>query len=174
MEKIIKGKGYLLRSFKRADYKILAQKINHKDIYRYTLNIPYPYTKNDAKKWLNKIVQQYKRKSPHGFHLAIEIKGEVAGCISLMKIEYGHKAEIGYWLAKEYWGQGIMSGVVSKILTLGFKEFKLKKIYACVLIENKSSYRVLINNGFIKEGLLIQHTKKDGKLMDVYLLAKFK
>ena len=174
MKKIIKGKNFLLRPFKKPDYKVLARKINHKDIYRYTLHIPYPYKTSDAVKWLNRIVNQYKRKSPTNFHLAVDIDSEVSGCVSLMKIEPGHKAEIGYWLAKEYWGQGIMSNAVSKILTLGFREFKLKKVYAYVFLNNKGSYKVLIKNGFKKEGLLIQHTKKDGKLRDEYLLAKIK
>lgn len=174
MKKIIKGKGFILRSFKKTDYKMLAKKINYKDIYRYTLNIPYPYKTSDAIKWVNRIVNQYKKKSPTNFHLAIEIDSEVTGCVSLKKIEYGHKAELGYWLAKQYWHKGIMSEAVAQIISLGFKKFKLKKIFACVIVGNTASLKVLAKNGFKKEGLLIQHVKKDGKLKDEYILSKYK
>ncbi|MCH7492798.1 GNAT family N-acetyltransferase [Patescibacteria group bacterium] len=174
MKKIIKGQGFTLRPFNKTDYKILAKKINHRDIYRHTLNIPYPYRESDAKKFLNKILNEYKKKESDGYHLAVIIDDEIAGSVGLMKIERGHKAEIGYWLAKDHWGKGIMPLTIKKIVTMGFRDFKLKKIYAYVMVANRRSYQVLIKNGFKKEGLLIQHVKKDGKLKDEYILGKYK
>lgn len=171
---VIKGNGFTLRPLKKTDYRILARKINDRNIYRYTLNIPYPYTLADARKWLSKIVKQYKQKPATGFHLAIVIDGELAGCVSLMKIEKNHKAELGYWLAREHWGRGITSRAVAAMVKLGFRKFGLKKIYAYVFVKNKASYKVLLKNGFKKEGLLIQHVKKDGKLEDEYIVAKYK
>lgn len=163
-----------MRPLKKSDYKILARKINDRTIYRYTTNIPYPYSVNDAKKWLNKVMRRYRSRLPDAYDQAIEIGGELGGSISLMKIEKNHKAEMGYWLAREYRGQGIMSKAVAAMVKLGFRKFGLKKIYAYVFVKNKGSYRVLIKNGFKKEGLLIQHVKKDGKLQDEYILAKYK
>ena len=61
-----------------------------------------------------------------------------------------------------------------ELVRIGFREFKLKKIYANIFTRNKASYRVLAKNGFVKEGLLIQHTKKDCKLLDEYIVAKYK
>ncbi|MFA6098678.1 MAG: GNAT family N-acetyltransferase [Patescibacteria group bacterium] len=175
MAKKIKNKiNYLLRPFKKSDYKILVRKINHRDIYRNTLHIPYPYKEQDAKKWITEILRRYKSKSPGSYNLAIEVDGEVSGGISLKNIEKEHKAEIGYWLAREYWGQGIMSSAVADMTALGFKKFKLRKVYAYVFTRNKASLRVLVKNGFKKEGLLIQHTKKDGKLLNEFILAKYK
>ena len=174
MRKVIKGQGFILRPFKRTDYKILAKKINHRDVYRYTRNIPYPYKESDAKKFLNSILSEYKKKNINSYHLAIIINNEIAGSVSFIKIEPGHKAEIGYWLAKDHWGKGIMLVAVKKIVAIGFKDFKLNKIFAHVLVANKRSYKVLIKNGFKKEGLLIQHVKKDGKLKDEYILGKYK
>ena len=170
---IIRGHGFILRPLKKSDYKILANKINDRGIYRNTLNIPFPYTPAYAKKWLNKVIKQYQHKPVTGFHLAIVIASELAGCVSLMKIEKNHKAELGYWLAREHWGQGIMSKAVAAMVKLGFGTFRLKKIYAYVFVENTGSYRVLIKNGFKKEGLLIQNVKKDGKLKDEFILAKY-
>ncbi|MFA5135650.1 MAG: GNAT family protein [Patescibacteria group bacterium] len=175
MKKIVlPGNGFVLRPFQQGDYAALAEKINDRDIYRFTLQIPYPYSKKDGKAFIKTVLQQYKKKAAEHFHLAIDINGELSGCVSLMNIEKGHKAEIGYWLAKEQWGKGIMSNAVSKMVSVGFRHFKLRKIYAYVFTNNKRSYSVLAKNGFKKEGLLIQHTKKAGKLMDEYILATIK
>jgi len=174
MKKSITGKGFILRPFKKTDYKVLAKKINHRDIYRNTLHIPYPYKESDAVTWLKKIVNQYKKKSQTNFHLAIEVDNEVSGCVSLMQIEPGHKAELGYWLAKQNWRQGIMSQAVAQMVRVGFKKFKLKKIYAYIMTKNVASLKVLRKNGFYKEGLLVQHVKKDGKLKDEYVLVKYR
>lgn len=46
---IIKSKKFILRPYKKWDEKSLQKNINDKDIYRYTLRIPYPYTMKDAK-----------------------------------------------------------------------------------------------------------------------------
>ena len=170
----IKGDGFLLRSLEKADTAVLAKKINNRNIYRYTMNIPYPYKIRDARKWLDKVVRQYRLTKSDSFNLAIEIDGELSGGIGVNKIIIGHKAEMGYWLSEEHWGKGIMTRVVAKMTAYCFKKFRLKKIYAYVFVQNTGSYRVLAKNGFKKEGLLIQHVKKDGKLKDEYAMAKYK
>ena len=43
-----------------------------------------------------------------------------------------HRAEIGYWLAKPFWGQGIMTAVVRRACQYAFEEFGLVKIIAHV------------------------------------------
>ncbi len=164
---------FLLRPFRKSDDKILARRINDWSIYRYTMNIPYPYSVRDARKFLRKVIAQYRQRSSMGLHLVIDIDDELAGSVSLVKIEKGHKAELGYWLAKEYRGQGIVSRAVAEMVKIGFNKLKLKKIYAYVFTNNTASYRVLVKNGFKKEGLLIQHVKKNGKLKDEYILAKY-
>lgn len=173
-KKNIRKSDFKLRPLRKSDYKILAEKINDRTIYRNTVAIPYPYSVPDAKKWLNKVMRRYRSKLPDAYDLAIEIGGELGGSISLMKMAKGHMAEMGFWLEKKLRGQGIMTQAVDGMVKIGWHKFKLKKIYAYVFTENKGSYRVLEKNGFKKEGLLVQHVKKDGKLKDEYILAKYK
>ncbi|KAM0988588.1 hypothetical protein ACFX13_012757 [Malus domestica] len=69
------------------------------------------------------------------------------------------RAEIGYALAAEYWGQGIVIRAVKMAITEGFNEFTdLVRMQALVLIENKASQRVLEKLGFHMEGLLREYT----------------
>jgi len=95
---IIITKSFILRPFKQSDVKNLAKNINDKTIYNNTLHIPYPYKLKDAKEWLAKTVQQYRKKKPRNFHLAIEIKGGVVGCVSLMeyRVVIKQRLDIGW------------------------------------------------------------------------------
>ena len=170
---IIKSKKFILRPFKRGDENSLRENINNKKIYRNTLDIPYPYTLKDAKDWISRNLREMRRKKPTMINLVIDINGEVAGGIGLNKIE-GHKAEIGYWLAEKYWGQGIMTQAVKLMTKFGFEKLKLKRIYAYVFSFNKASKRVLEKAGYKFEGILRKNTKKDNRFIDDYLFAKAK
>ena len=170
---IIKSKKFILRPFKRGDESSLKENINSKKIYQNTLNIPYPYTLKDAKDWIAKNLKEMKKRKPNMINFAIDINGEVVGGIGLNKIE-GHKAEIGYWLAEKYWGQGIMTQAVKLVTEFGFKKLKLKRIYAYVFSWNKASMKVLEKAGYKLEGILRKDVKKNNKFIDTYLFAKVK
>jgi RimJ/RimL family protein N-acetyltransferase len=86
-------------------------------------------------------------------------------------ISKSHRAEIGYWLAKPYWGRGIMTAVVKKACEFAFSEWKLVKISAEVFAFNPGSARVLEKCGFEQEGYLKKQHKKDGQWIDVKLYA---
>ena len=170
---IIKSKKFILRPFKRGDESSLKENINSKKIYQNTLNIPYPYTLKDARDWIAKNLKEMKKRKPNMINFAIDINGEVVGGIGLNKIE-GHKAEIGYWLAEKYWGQGVMTQAVKLVTEFGFKKLKLKRIYAYVFSWNKASMKVLEKAGYKLEGILRKDVKKNNKFIDTYLFAKVK
>ncbi|XOU94630.1 MAG: GNAT family N-acetyltransferase [Candidatus Kerfeldbacteria bacterium] len=169
---LIITKKFTLRPFKKTDAKDIAKFINDKTIYMNTLHIPYPYRLKDAKEWLAKIIPQYRKEKSRSFHLAIEINKEVVGCVGLMEIQGGHKAELGYWLARKHWKKGIMSEAVKEMILYGFKRFVLVRIYAHVFKHNKSSQKILIKNGFKKEGIAKKGIIKDSKFLDEILFAK--
>ena len=100
--------------------------------------------------------------------------GVLVGGIGYHNLELGrsHRAELGYWLAKPYWGQGIMTGAVKRVTDLAFSEFDLVRVTAHVFAFNGGSARVLEKAGFQFEGLLRSHYKKDGKIFDGKLYAK--
>ncbi|MFA5051761.1 MAG: GNAT family protein [Patescibacteria group bacterium] len=174
MKYVIKTKRFTLRPYRKSDALSLARNINDPLIYRYTLHIPYPYRLSDATKWFKKIIPEYRKTRPTCIHFAIEMDGEVAGCVGLSNIEPRHKTEIGYWLARRYWGQGIVPEAVKLVTAFAFKKMKLRRVYAYTFVPNKQSARVLQKDGFKREGLLVEATKKDGKLRDEYIWAKVK
>lgn len=62
-------------------------------------------------------------------------------------------AEIGYDLMPDYWGRGIATEAVQRIISWGFKEMGLNRIQADAMVHNEASARVLEKLGFAEEGL---------------------
>ena len=168
----LKGKNFILRPLKRGDAKALAKNGNNKEVYRNTLRIPYPYTLEEARKWIEKNIRENKKKERKMINFAIDIDGELAGMVGLSGIEKEHKAELGYWLGEDYRGRGIVTEAIKLTERHGFKDLKLKRVQAHVFSFNKASVRVLEKNNYKLEGLLRKDVKKDGKYIDVYAYSK--
>lgn len=106
----------------------------------------------------------------------IEIDGRAVGGIGLRPGEDVHRltAEFGYWLAEEFWDQGIMSEVVIAFVDYCFANFPLNRIFAAAYANNPASARVLEKAGFVLEGRLRKNVIKDEKILDSLLYAKTK
>lgn len=71
--------------------------------------------------------------------------------------EFGYdakKIELGYELNKQYWGQGIMSEAVIKILRYGFDVMEAQRIEAATDGINERSHKLLKQLGFTQEACL--------------------
>jgi RimJ/RimL family protein N-acetyltransferase len=136
---------------------------------RITRRVPHPYTIEDANNFLQGSIAGLPR-----IHFCIDIGGEAVGGIGLRPGEdvHRHTAEFGYWLAEEFWGQGIMSEIVPAFVDYCFKEFSLNRIFAMPHSNNPASARVLEKAGFALEGRLRKNVIKDGKILDSLLYAK--
>jgi RimJ/RimL family protein N-acetyltransferase len=69
--------------------------------------------------------------------------GQVAG--NLVCFEMDGEREVGYWLGREFWGQGIATRALASFLEL----VKFRPLYAHVAKHNHASRRVLEKCGFI-------------------------
>jgi RimJ/RimL family protein N-acetyltransferase len=160
-----------LTEFRPADKAACLHHLGSREIYDRTLRIPYPYTEADFDGWLETVAKATER---HGepVHFAIRTGDDsfIGGC-GFDGLTKGHRAEIGYWLAKPYWGQGIMTAVVGRACEHAVVQWKLVRITAHVFDFNAASARVLEKNGFVCEGCLRKHYLKDGRFVDSRLYA---
>lgn len=165
---------YYISDFVPDDKDAFLLHFKEKAITETTGAIPFPYTEKDADWWLAHIAEET-RSQGRAVNWAIrEASGGLIGAVGFSNFALGksHKAELGYWLAKPYWGRGIMSGAVARACAVGFSEFKLVRITAPVFTFNPASAKVLENNGFAREGLLKKEFLKDGRYIDCFLYAK--
>jgi [ribosomal protein S5]-alanine N-acetyltransferase len=70
----------------------------------------------------------------------------------LLKPHY--RGEIGYELAPEWWGQGVMPEAVGAMLEFGFTRMGLHSVEAQIHPANNGSRRVLEKLGFVQEGYI--------------------
>jgi RimJ/RimL family protein N-acetyltransferase len=107
---------------------------------------------------------------------AIEVKGEAVGSIGIFPQTDIHEknAEMGYWLAEEYWGQRIMTKAIQEIVAYGFRTFDIVRIFARPFSTNLNSQRVLEKAGFTFDAKLKKALFKNGEFMDEIIYAKLK
>jgi ribosomal-protein-alanine N-acetyltransferase len=157
-----------LSAFRPTDTGALVEHLAEKEIYDRTLRIPFPYTEADAEQWLALVE---KTSQTHGEPVDWAIRNETDALIGGIgfdgvDLHRPHRAEIGYWLAKPYWGHGIMTAVVRAACAFAFERWQLVKITAHVFAFNTASARVLEKCGFDQEGYLKKHYCKDGRYLD--------
>ena len=99
-----------------------------------------------------------------------------AGVMSLHTIDIpNHRAEIGYWLAKEARGQGICTKAAELITEYGLMTIGFKRIDGIVDVRNEPSKAALLNAGYEFEGIMKSYvTRRDGSQLDMALFAATK
>lgn len=106
----------------------------------------------------------------------IEINDEASGGIGVMIQPdiYCKNAELGYWLAEPYWGNGIISCAIAMIVDEAFQSFDINRVYAVPFATNAASQRVLEKAGFKLEARHEKKVFKNGEYLDelVYVILR--
>jgi RimJ/RimL family protein N-acetyltransferase len=171
--KIVVNEQISLSEFCSSDKDTLIAYLNDRDIYDRTLRIPFPYTAAHADEWLALYAKTSEAQGrPVNWAIRSADDALIGGCgFDGFQVGRSHRSEIGYWLAKPFWGRGMMTAVVQLVCQHAFKEFGLVKITAHVFSHNPASARVLEKCGFQEEGYLRKHYLKDDKFIDARLFA---
>ena len=163
-----------IREWKKSDAGELAAALNNKKILDNLRDgIPYPYTEKDAEEFIFSILGAEKDSQ---YSRAITADGKVIGSVGVFRKDNIHRrtAEIGYYIAEEYWGLGIMTEVVRKICGYVFENTDIIRIFAEPFSYNTASCRVLEKAGFEFEGILRKNAEKNGKILDMKMYSLIK
>ncbi len=153
---------FILRPWELEDACVLAR---FADNPRIAANLrdafPHPYTPADAREFVSACVANEGRGQ---LTRAIELDGEAAGSVAVFvgADVYRRSAELGYWLAEDYWGRGVMTRAVRQICREAFERFDVVRIYAEPFEGNAGSRRVLEKAGFTLEGVMRAGVYKNG------------
>ena len=161
-----------LRPWRATDVESLARHADDEAVWRGLLDeFPHPYTLDDARQWI-----EHGSRAPGTIAFAVEIDGEAAGGIGLRlgAGSFRHSGELGYWLGRAYWGQGIMTQAVGAICDYAWRELGLARVASGVFDFNGASMRVLEKNGFVREGVLRAGVVKAGRLVDQVVYARLR
>lgn len=158
-----------LRDYTKEDPDRLVSLANNKNVSRYlVLTFPYPYTKADAKWWI-----ETGSKANNAITKVIEYQGEFVGSVGILPQTgwRSHIAEIGYWIGEGYWGKGLATWALRAMTDDAFKIPAMQKLYAPVMGPNIASKRVLEKCGYGLEAVLKQEVFKEGRYYDIYQYA---
>ena len=160
----------ILRALASSDLHDLYEYASDPEIDHYT---PWDHYKNieEARENLNEFLEAYEK---HGFWAwGIEHRSDkkLIGIININKPGYDRKVEVGYTIARNYWGQGLATEALQALIRYGFEKLALSRIEAVVLPENKASSKVLLKAGMQFEGLLRSYQVWKGKPSDLEMYS---
>lgn len=162
----------ILRPLTLEDAPIVQRLAGRREIADTTISIPHPYSEEQARQWIAGAADLFAKGKSVIFAVQLKREGSLAGAIGLRDIDTEHlQAELGYWVAVECWGQGYATEAAQAVLTFGFEQLGLNRIYAHHMVRNPSSGRVLVKLGMKEEGVLRQRVRKWGRFEDVVLMA---
>ncbi|OOG91221.1 GNAT family N-acetyltransferase [Bacillus pseudomycoides] len=91
----------------------------------------------------------------NGFETGIRYKGKLVGMVGIHEVNWAKKAtSLGYYLAEEAGGKGIMTRSVKAVLRYAFEELKLNKIEIRCGVENQKSRAIPERLGFKLDGVM--------------------
>jgi RimJ/RimL family protein N-acetyltransferase len=159
-----------LRDFIESDAEQLVAILNDSDVTQYlSTKIPSPYSNADALWWINE-------GSRGSLIKAIVFNNKLIGCIGVNRgeFEYNRSGEIGYWLAKDYWRQGITSSAIKQIIDMTFTQTDIIRVFASVFSNNIASMQLLLKSGFEQEAILRNTIFKNKQFYDNHIFVIFK
>jgi RimJ/RimL family protein N-acetyltransferase len=140
-----------LRWPQASDAAALAALAGDWEVARFTAHIPHPYTLEDA--------EQFIRESRIGnglgrhLRLVMTLKSGDRSAIGMVGLESGAEgSELGYWLGKPFWGQGLAREAGVALIDAFFRVTPASELIAASLPENAASQSVLRRIGFAPAG----------------------
>lgn len=160
----------VLRELRMADGPAIAAGAGDHRVAQYLIAVPTPYPVALARRWLAGRNAWWTEGRGVTFAIAHKTQPSVLlGTVSLRRYTRDQRAELGYWLCTDAWGQGIATEACITAVEFGFTQLSLGRIYAQVLGDNVASHRVLTKLGMMTEGTKRKHVKRGEKLVDVVL-----
>ncbi|MES2513561.1 MAG: GNAT family protein [Bacteroidota bacterium] len=159
----------ILRRWHKNDLEALVSIANNKNIAQYMADVfPHPYTHEKGISFI-----EFANTTSTANIFAITINDRPVGSIGLhLQADILRKnAEIGYWLAEEYWGKGIVVNAINQITKIGFNDMDIIRIFARIYGSNIPSQKVIEKAGFKLEGTFEKTIFKNNEFLDELIYA---
>ncbi|MEK9945213.1 MAG: bifunctional GNAT family N-acetyltransferase/(deoxy)nucleoside triphosphate pyrophosphohydrolase [Alphaproteobacteria bacterium] len=145
-----------LRLPQDSDAPRLTALLNDAEVVAFLSHVPFPYQVADAVAFIESANGTGALPVGDAFVVEERMSGTVIGCVGVRTDELPDGTalgEIGYWLGRERWCQGIATEAVSALLPYCFEGLALDRLTASVDVEDAASRRVLEKLGFRVAGL---------------------
>lgn len=107
----------------------------------------------DSLAYIQSCISKFETKE--SLDLGIWFEGQMVGSIGFHYWDKANRKDtIGYWLAEEFQGKGIVTDAVRALINYGFKEMNLNRIEILCAVENEKSRAIPAKLGFTYEGVV--------------------
>lgn len=146
----------VMRRFVESDLEYVAAMRADKDVMRY---IRAPQNRNESANWIELINSRWEKEKIGFCALFKKQTGEFVGWCGLWILAETGETEVGYAIAKDFWGEGYAVEAAYAFLDYAFNKLKLKKIAAVADPKNTGSRRVMEKLGMDYDGTGIYYNK---------------
>ena len=166
------GNGFSLRATTLADaaemYAVIDRNRDH--LARWLAWVSNAHAAGDIELFLLGALDSVRRGS--GLTCAVVRDARIVGAIALHRTDSPERcAEVGYWLAREESGHGVMTAAVRAMLAYAFAELGIHRVELIAATENVRSRNIAERLGMTREATLRERLFIGGRFVDAVLYA---
>lgn len=166
------GSGVLLRPVEDADVAELFRLV---DANREHLRAWLPWldatrVEADLRAWAD--AEREGAAAGRSVQFVIVDEGWIAGVVGFHEIDWEHgQVELGYWLAEDRQGRGLMTRAAAELARIAFEELGLNRIGIKTATGNARSRAVPVRLGFRHEGVIREGERLYDRFVDLDVFA---
>lgn len=169
----MKTENYILREIEDSDKENIHKGLSNSDITKY-YDVHFS-TLEDTKEQMDWYRELKQNGTGIWWGIYAAADNEFCGAGGFNNLDKTHKkAEIGFWLLKDYWGKGILNEVMPKLFENGFTKLDLNRIEGFVTSDNTKCKKALEKINFTYEGTMRESEVKNEQniSVDIYSILK--
>ena len=142
----------LLRAIKRSDVDDIYEYSSVPQTSKYLLWTPHK-TKDFTREFIELILSKYKSGEYNDWAIVYKPTGKMIGTCGFTRIDLENSiVEIGYVINPEYWGMGIATEALQRVMDFAFCEMDANRVECTFMFGNEASLAVMIKSGMKLEG----------------------
>jgi [ribosomal protein S5]-alanine N-acetyltransferase len=162
----------ILREFRQEDCLPVQEYASDPEVVRYMFW--GPNTEQQTKDFIRKVLASRSGhpRSAYDIVLINKVDSRLIGACGLyIRSVENKEGEIGYVLNRHFWNQGYVTEAARKVISFGFEDLGLHRIFATCDPANTGSFRVMEKIGMQREGYLREHKLMRGIWRDSLLYS---
>lgn len=173
MQPILVSPHLRLRPYSKSDGAEVRRLAGERRVSEPTAAIPHPYPDGAAEAWISGHEKLFETGRGVSYAITLATTSELLGTVSLLDVSAEHfRAEVGYWVGLEHWGNGYCTEALSTLMAFAEDHFKTSRFIGRCLASNRGSARVLQKSGFAPEGRQVKQVRREGRYEDMLLFGR--
>ena len=162
----------LLREFVESDWRAVHTYASIPEVVQF--ETWGPNSETETQFFVNSAIGFQNEKPRRTFEFAIILKSDqslIGGCGIRIKNDTNRDGDLGFTIHSNYWGKGLGTEVANSLISFGFDNLKLHRIWVTCNVKNLASARVLEKSGMKLEGTLRKNLWQRTDWRDSFLYA---